>query len=44
MPAAKKPGNVSDYIQSAPRDAQKKLREMRSCIRAAASGAMEALK
>ena len=35
---------VSDYIADAPKDARKKLREMRSCIRKAAPGASEGLK
>ena len=39
-----KPQNISEYIQAAPKEAQKKLREMRACIRAAAPGAKESLK
>ena len=39
-----RPQNVAEYISAAPKDAQKKLREMRSCIRKAAPGAEEGLK
>jgi uncharacterized protein YdhG (YjbR/CyaY superfamily) len=39
-----KPGTVAEYISSAPREVQKKLKEMRACIRAAAPGAAESLK
>ena len=38
------PQSISDYIESAPADARKKLREMRACIRKAAPGATEGLK
>jgi uncharacterized protein YdhG (YjbR/CyaY superfamily) len=40
----KKPGNITEYINAAPQEAQKKLREMRSCLRKAAPGAQESLK
>jgi uncharacterized protein YdhG (YjbR/CyaY superfamily) len=44
--AAKKapPKSITEYINAAPEEAQKKLREMRACIRAAAPGAEESLK
>lgn len=43
-PAKARPKSVTDYIDAAPKEAQKKLREMRACIRAAAPGAKEGLK
>ena len=36
--------NITEYINAAPRESRKKLREMRACIRAAAPGAKESLK
>ena len=39
-----KPKNITEYIQAAPKEAREKLREMRTCIRAAAPGAKEGLK
>jgi uncharacterized protein YdhG (YjbR/CyaY superfamily) len=42
--AKTRPKTIDEYIQAAPRDAQKKLREMHACIRAAAPGAKEGLK
>ena len=39
-----RPKTIDEYIQAAPKEAQKKLREMRACIRAAAPGAKEGLK
>jgi uncharacterized protein YdhG (YjbR/CyaY superfamily) len=39
-----KPRNITEYINAAPKEARKKLREMRDCIRAAAPGAEEGLK
>ena len=36
--------NVTKYINAAPKETRKKLREMRACIRASAPGAMEGLK
>ena len=39
-----RPQNITKYISAAPKDAQKKLREMRACIRKAAPGAEEGLK
>ena len=39
-----RPKNITEYINAAPKEAQKKLREMRECIREAAPGAEESLK
>ena len=39
-----KPTSVREYIEAAPKEAQKKLREMRACIREAAPDATEGLK
>ena len=39
-----RPTSITEYIQAAPKEAQKKLREMRACIRKAAPGAKEGLK
>jgi uncharacterized protein YdhG (YjbR/CyaY superfamily) len=45
MPAKRsRPTSIDDYIAAAPQDAQKKLREIRACIRKAAPGAQEGLK
>jgi uncharacterized protein YdhG (YjbR/CyaY superfamily) len=46
MPTPRKarPKNTTEYIQAAPKEAQKKLREMRACIRKSAPGAKESLK
>src|SRR5258707_10537972 len=38
------PKSISEYINAAPKEAQKKLREMRTCIRKSAPGAKESLK
>jgi uncharacterized protein YdhG (YjbR/CyaY superfamily) len=35
---------ITEYINAAPKKAQKKLREMRACIRKAAPGAKEGMK
>jgi uncharacterized protein YdhG (YjbR/CyaY superfamily) len=43
-PKKARPTTVNEYINAAPKEAQKKLREMRACIRAAAPGAKEGLK
>ena len=40
----KKPESIDDYIQAAPGEAQWKLRQLHSLIRAAAPGALEGLK
>jgi uncharacterized protein YdhG (YjbR/CyaY superfamily) len=39
-----RPKTIDEYIQAAPQEARKKLREMRACIRQAAPGAAESLK
>jgi uncharacterized protein YdhG (YjbR/CyaY superfamily) len=39
-----RPTSTTEYINAAPKEAQKKLREMRACIREAAPGATESLK
>jgi uncharacterized protein YdhG (YjbR/CyaY superfamily) len=39
-----RPKTIDDYIEAAATEAQKKLRVMRACIRAAAPGATESLK
>lgn len=39
-----RPKNIDEYINTAPKEAQEKLREMRACIREAAPGAEESLK
>jgi uncharacterized protein YdhG (YjbR/CyaY superfamily) len=39
-----RPKNITEYIEAAPKEAQKKLREMHACIRKAAPGATEGLK
>jgi uncharacterized protein YdhG (YjbR/CyaY superfamily) len=38
------PRSVTEYINSAPNQARKKLRELRACIRGSAPGATEGLK
>jgi uncharacterized protein YdhG (YjbR/CyaY superfamily) len=45
MPAKKaRPASITEYINAAPKEARRKLREMRACIRAVALGAEESLK
>jgi len=44
MKTNEKPTTVAAYIGAAPREAQKRLREMRACLRKAAPGAEENLK
>jgi uncharacterized protein YdhG (YjbR/CyaY superfamily) len=39
-----RPKSTTEYINAAPKEAQKKLREMRACIRTSAPGARESLK
>ncbi len=39
-----KPKDVDEYVGAAPKEAQKKLKEIRACIRRAAPGAVEGLK
>ena len=42
--AKTKPTTVSEYIEAAPKDAQKKLRELRALLKKVAPGATETLK
>lgn len=45
MPPGKpRPKNVTDYINAAPKESRKKLREIRACIRKAAPGSTEGMK
>jgi uncharacterized protein YdhG (YjbR/CyaY superfamily) len=44
IPKTKRPKSITEYINTAPKAARKKLREMRACIRKAAPGAKEGLK
>ena len=44
MPKTEKSKTVAEYINAAPKEAQKKLREMRACLRKAAPKAQESLK
>jgi uncharacterized protein YdhG (YjbR/CyaY superfamily) len=39
-----RPKSITEYIDGAPQEAQKKLREMQACIRKSAPGATESLK
>ena len=39
-----RPTSTTEYINAAPKETRKKLREMRACIREAAPGAKESLK
>jgi uncharacterized protein YdhG (YjbR/CyaY superfamily) len=43
-PKRARPKSISEYINAAPKEAQKKLREMRACIRESAPGAAESMK
>ena len=43
-PIKERPKGITEYINAAPKEARKKLREMRACIRTAAPGAKESLK
>jgi uncharacterized protein YdhG (YjbR/CyaY superfamily) len=43
-PRRARPTSITEYINGAPKEAQKKLREMRACIRKAAPGAEEGMK
>jgi uncharacterized protein YdhG (YjbR/CyaY superfamily) len=43
-PPKARPKSITEYINAAPKEAQKKLREMRACIRKSAPGAKEGLK
>jgi uncharacterized protein YdhG (YjbR/CyaY superfamily) len=44
MVSKEKPKDITEYINSTPKDTQKKLHEMIACIRKAAPGANESLK
>lgn len=44
MPKKTRPKDIPEYIDTAPKEAQKKLREMHACIRKSAPGAQESLK
>ena len=39
-----RPKNITEYINAAPKETQKKLREIRACIRKAAPGSEEGMK
>jgi len=39
-----RPKSITEYINAAPKESRKKLREMRACIGASAPGAKESLK
>src|SRR3984893_3909224 len=43
-PKKARPKSITEYINAAPKEARKKLREMRACIRTSAPGAKESLK
>ena len=43
-PKTVRPTSITEYVNDAPKEARKKLREMRACIRKAAPGAKEGLK
>jgi len=43
-PKKARPQTITEYIHAAPNETQKKLREMRACIRRSAPGAKESLK
>ncbi|HEY6387080.1 MAG TPA: DUF1801 domain-containing protein, partial [Candidatus Acidoferrum sp.] len=43
-PKKTRPKDITEYIDAAPQEAQKKLREMHACIRKSAPGAKESLK
>jgi uncharacterized protein YdhG (YjbR/CyaY superfamily) len=43
-PEKARPKSIAEYINAAPKEARKKLREMRVCIRKAAPGSKESLK
>ncbi len=43
-PKKARPKSITEYINAAPKEARKKLREMRACIRSSALGAKESLK
>lgn len=39
-----RPTSITEYINAAPKEGRRKLREMRACVRTAAPGALESLK
>ena len=43
-PKKARPKGITEYIDAAPKEAQKKLRELHACIRKCAPGATESLK
>ena len=43
-PKKARPKGITEYIDAAPKEAQKKLREMHACIRKCTPGATESLK
>ena len=43
-PNRARPKSIAEYINAAPKEARKKLREVRACIRKSAPGAKEGLK
>jgi len=43
-PKKTRPKTITAYIDAAPKDARKKLRQMRACLRKSAPGAKESLK
>ncbi len=43
-PKKARPKTIAEYVNAAPKEVRKKLREMRACIRASAPGAEESLK
>jgi uncharacterized protein YdhG (YjbR/CyaY superfamily) len=43
-PKKASPKTITEYINAAPKEAQKKLREIRACIRTSAPGAKESMK
>src|SRR6266849_10046939 len=43
-PQKARPKSITEYIHAAPKEAQKKPRQMRACIRTSAPGAKESLK
>lgn len=43
-PRKASPKSIDEYIDAAPKEARKKLREMRACVRKAAPGAKESIK
>jgi uncharacterized protein YdhG (YjbR/CyaY superfamily) len=44
MPAKVRPTDITEYINAAPKEVRKKLREMHACLRKAVPGAKQGLK